>query len=93
MDLNRVSTDAVLKQTLERATALPEDEKITIIKVIDGYCMAVGLRQQFAPDTGTNSRSSSCNTGPNSHGWDSREIIHKPKSSQHPEKHQDSRHP
>jgi transcriptional regulator with XRE-family HTH domain len=49
MDLNRVSTDAILKQTLERATALPEDEKRAIINVADGYCMAVGLRQQFAP--------------------------------------------
>ena len=48
MDLNRVSADAILKQTLERATALPED-KVAIIKVVDGYCMAIGLRQQFAP--------------------------------------------
>ena len=48
MDLNRVSADAILRQTLERATALPED-KVAIIKVVDGYCMAVGLRQQFAP--------------------------------------------
>jgi transcriptional regulator with XRE-family HTH domain len=47
MDLNRVSTDAVLKQTLERATALPDDDKLVVIKVVDGYCMAVGLRQQF----------------------------------------------
>jgi len=50
MDLNRVSTDAVLKQTLERATALPEEDKRAIITVVDGYCMAVGLRQQFAPE-------------------------------------------
>lgn len=47
MDLNRVSTDAVLKQTLERASALPDEDKRAIIRVIDGYCMAVGLRQQF----------------------------------------------
>lgn len=49
MDLNRVTTDAILKQTLERATALPEEDKLTIIRVVDGYCMAAGLRQQFAP--------------------------------------------
>lgn len=47
MDLNRVSTDAILKQTLERATALPDADKRAIIQVVDGYCMAVGLRQQF----------------------------------------------
>jgi len=45
-----MSTDAVLKQTLERATALPEEDKLTIIRVVDGYCMAVGLRQQFSPE-------------------------------------------
>jgi transcriptional regulator with XRE-family HTH domain len=50
MDLNRVSTDAILKQTLERATALPEDDKVTIIRVVDAYCMAAGLRQQFTPE-------------------------------------------
>ncbi len=48
MDLNRVNTDAVLKQSLERVTALPEEEKKTIIKVVDAYCMAYGLQQQFA---------------------------------------------
>ena len=49
MDLNCVTTDAVLKQTLERATVLPDAEKRAIIEVVDGYCMSVGLRQQFAP--------------------------------------------
>lgn len=47
MDLNRVGTDGILKQSLERATALPEDKKRTIIDVVDAYCMAYGLQQQF----------------------------------------------
>jgi transcriptional regulator with XRE-family HTH domain len=47
MDLNRVNTDGILKQSLERATALPEAEKRTIIKVVDAYCLAWGTQQQF----------------------------------------------
>lgn len=53
MDLNRVTTDAILKQSLERATALPDEQKKTIIEVVDAYCIAWGLRQQFTPDNKT----------------------------------------
>ena len=49
MDLARVTTDAVLKHTLERATALPEPAKLVVIEMVDGYCMSVGLREQFNP--------------------------------------------
>jgi transcriptional regulator with XRE-family HTH domain len=49
LELNRVSTDATRKQTLERATTLPEDDKLATIKVVNGYRVAAGLRQQFDP--------------------------------------------
>lgn len=53
MDLNRVNTDAILKQSLEQATALPEEQKKTIIEVVDAYCIAWGIRQQFNPENKT----------------------------------------
>jgi transcriptional regulator with XRE-family HTH domain len=51
MDTARVTTDAVLKQTLERATALPEENKRVIIEIVDKYCIACGMQIAFTqPD-------------------------------------------
>jgi transcriptional regulator with XRE-family HTH domain len=47
MDTARVKTDAVLKQTLERATALPEVYKRIIIDVVDKYCIACSTELAF----------------------------------------------
>ena len=49
MDLEQMNTDTILKQSLERAATLQEEDKEAIIKVLDGYCIACGLREQFAP--------------------------------------------
>ena len=50
MDVKRVTTDTVLKQTLERAMALPDDSKRALIEVVDKYCIASGFLQQFTPE-------------------------------------------
>ena len=47
MDMNRVNTDAVLKQSLERATSLAEEKKRHIIEIVDMYCIACGMQQAF----------------------------------------------
>jgi transcriptional regulator with XRE-family HTH domain len=47
MDTARVNTDAVLKQTLQRATALPEVYKRVIIDVVDKYCIACSTQLAF----------------------------------------------
>jgi transcriptional regulator with XRE-family HTH domain len=47
MDTARVNVDAVLKQTLERATALPEVYKRIIIDVVDKYCIACSTQIAF----------------------------------------------
>ena len=47
MDTARVNADAVLKQTLERATGLPEVYKRIIIDVVDKYCIACSAELAF----------------------------------------------
>jgi len=48
-DLEHMSRNAILRQTLERALQLPDPNKDAIIEVIDGYCRACGIEQAFAP--------------------------------------------
>ena len=48
-DLEDMSRDEILRQTLERALKLPEVNKAAIIEVVDGYCRACGIEQAFAP--------------------------------------------
>ena len=50
MDITKVNRDAILKQLLERAAALPEVNKAAIIEVIDGYIRACGVEQAFTPE-------------------------------------------
>jgi hypothetical protein len=47
MDTVRVNANAVLKQILERATALPEVYKRIIIDVSDKYCIACSTDLAF----------------------------------------------
>lgn len=42
MDKNKVGLDSIMKATLERLNALPENNKRTIIDVIHHYCQSVG---------------------------------------------------
>ncbi|NEV64675.1 helix-turn-helix domain-containing protein [Thiorhodococcus minor] len=49
LDVSKMNRDAILKQTLERALKLPEANKAAIIEVVDGYCRACGMEQNFAP--------------------------------------------
>ncbi|MBK5963696.1 hypothetical protein CCR95_06255 [Thiocystis minor] len=53
LDISKMNQDAILKQTLERAMNLPEANKAAIIEVVDGYCRACGLEQNFAPGNKT----------------------------------------
>lgn len=48
MNKNEVGLDSILKMTLERANKLPETSKRIIIDVVDKYCIAVGMEQQFS---------------------------------------------
>ncbi len=48
VDKNQVGMDSILKTTLERAGKLPEENKRHIIDVVDKYCIAVGMEQQFS---------------------------------------------
>ena len=47
MDPEHLSTDALLKLTLERAVQLPEANKRAIIEVVDKYCIACKVEQEF----------------------------------------------
>ncbi|WP_276570161.1 helix-turn-helix domain-containing protein [Thiocystis violacea] len=47
LDISKMNRDAILKQTLERALKLPEANKAAIIEVVDGYCRACGMEQNF----------------------------------------------
>lgn len=49
LDVSKMNRNAILKQTLERALNLPEANKAAIIEVVDGYCRACGMEQNFAP--------------------------------------------
>lgn len=49
MDISKMNQPAILKQTLERAMNLPEVNRAAIIEVVDGYCRACGMEQNFAP--------------------------------------------
>jgi transcriptional regulator with XRE-family HTH domain len=46
MDTERVTTDALLKQALERALALDEDHKRIALHNLDMYCIAAGMIHQ-----------------------------------------------
>jgi len=48
LDADHMDKNAVLKQTIERALNLPEVNKAAIIEVVDGYCRACGVEQNFA---------------------------------------------
>ncbi len=43
-DVGTTSLDGVLEMALERVQALPEEDKTTLLRVIDRYCMAVGMQ-------------------------------------------------
>jgi transcriptional regulator with XRE-family HTH domain len=46
MDSDKVTTDALLKQALERAMALDEEHKRVVIHNLDMYCIAAGIIHQ-----------------------------------------------
>jgi len=48
MDKNEVGLDSILKTTLERASKVPDENKRHIIDVVDKYCIACGMEQQFS---------------------------------------------
>ena len=43
MDADQVTTDALLKQAIERALALDEEHKRIVIHNLDMYCIAAGM--------------------------------------------------
>lgn len=49
LDISKMNQSAILKQTLERAMNLPDVNRAAIIEVVDGYCRACGMEQNFAP--------------------------------------------
>ena len=56
MDTSKAGANAILKVVLERAMALPEQDKLVIIDVVDNYVRAKGLTQQFSEENNTKLR-------------------------------------
>jgi len=49
-DVQKTSLDGQLEMVIERLQALPEDDKQTLLRVIDKYCIAVSV-QEMMEDT------------------------------------------
>jgi transcriptional regulator with XRE-family HTH domain len=52
-DIAKASKNELLKQTLERASRLPDANKAALMEVVDGYLRACGMEQSFIPPNKT----------------------------------------
>ena len=48
MDAAQVGPDALLKQALERAATLPTPQKLAILEVVEKYCIACKVEQEYS---------------------------------------------
>ena len=48
MDPAQVGPDALLKQALERAATLPTPQKLAILEVVEKYCIACKVEQEYS---------------------------------------------
>jgi transcriptional regulator with XRE-family HTH domain len=48
MDEDKVGPDALLKNALERAASLPMPNKLAILEVVEKYCIACRVQQEYS---------------------------------------------